>query len=72
MQYFGERGEINFDEECLSAFQFLKDKLISTPMIIVQDWSKQFEVMCDVSGTVLEVMLGKKHNKIFHPILVSN
>ncbi|XP_049397314.1 uncharacterized protein LOC125861468 [Solanum stenotomum] len=31
----------------------LKEKLVSTPVIISPDWSESFEVMCDASGTAL-------------------
>jgi len=32
-----------FDEECSVAFQTLKDKLMTTLVIIAPDWSKEFE-----------------------------
>lgn len=35
----------NFDDKCLEAFQVLKEKLVSTPFIIVLDWSKSFKLM---------------------------
>ncbi|XP_049378082.1 uncharacterized protein LOC125842823 [Solanum stenotomum] len=57
-----------FDDAFSKAFECLKEKLISTPMIISPDWSEPFEVMCDASGTALGVVLGKNHNKLFHPI----
>jgi len=40
------------------AFNRLKEKLISTPIIISPDWSEPFEVMCDASGMALGVVLG--------------
>jgi len=40
------------------AFNRLKEKLISTPIIISPDWSEPFEVMCDASGMTLGVVLG--------------
>lgn len=36
-----------FTDECLTAFNTLKQKLISTPMIVSPDWSSPFELMCD-------------------------
>ncbi|XP_049356741.1 uncharacterized protein LOC125821367 [Solanum verrucosum] len=57
-----------FDEACLRAFKCLKNKLISTPVIIGPDWAEPFEVMCDASGIALGFMLGQKRNKMFHPI----
>ena len=47
-----------FDDECLNAWEKLKIKLISMPIISAPDWSKPFEIICDASdfaiGTVLE------------------
>ncbi|XP_049369932.1 uncharacterized protein LOC125834821 [Solanum verrucosum] len=57
-----------FDETCLKAFECLKEKLISAPVIIGLDWAEPFEVMCDTSGTALGVVLGQKCNRMFHPI----
>ena len=41
---------------------------MSVPIIISSDWSKPFEVMCDVSGVSLGVVLGKTRDKTLHPI----
>jgi len=38
-----------FDVECLYAFELLKQKLISTHVIIAPDWNLGFELMCDAS-----------------------
>jgi hypothetical protein len=47
-----------FDDACLKSFNFLKEALISTPIIQPSDWSLPFEIMCDASdyamGGVLE------------------
>ena len=48
-----------FDDACLKAFESIKEKLISSPVIIVQNWAEPFEVMCDASGTALGVVLGQ-------------
>ncbi|XP_049414694.1 uncharacterized protein LOC125877445 [Solanum stenotomum] len=58
--------KFNFDDACMVAFKCLKEKLISTPVIISPDWSEPFEVMCDASGMTLGIVLGQKHNKLFH------
>ncbi|XP_049373971.1 uncharacterized protein LOC125839017 [Solanum verrucosum] len=60
--------KFHFDDACMVAFKCLKEKLVSTPVIISPDWSESFEVMCDASGTALGVVLGQKCNKLFHPI----
>ena len=35
----------NFDEKCLAAFETLKSRLISAPIIVVPDWTIPFEIM---------------------------
>ena len=57
-----------FDESCLKAFGELKEKLVPAPIIILSDWSKPFEVMCDSSRVDLGVVLGQRSDKIPHPI----
>ncbi|XP_015163290.1 uncharacterized protein [Solanum tuberosum] len=57
-----------FNDICMAAFQCLKEKLVSTPIIISPNWSKSFELMCDASGITLGVVLGKNRNKLSHPI----
>ena len=52
--------EFVFDETCKSAFQLLKDKLVSAPIIHAPDWDHPFEVMCDASDYALGVVLGQK------------
>ncbi|XP_049410598.1 uncharacterized protein LOC125873788 [Solanum stenotomum] len=60
--------KVHFDDACMLAFKCLKEILISTPVIISPDWSEPFEVMCDTRGMALGVVLGRKCNKLFHPI----
>ncbi|XP_059301873.1 uncharacterized protein LOC132053786 [Lycium ferocissimum] len=49
-----------FDDACLKAFEGLKERLTSTPIIIAPDWSQPFELMCDVSGFAMGAVLGQK------------
>lgn len=58
----------NFSDECLKAFKFLKEKLISAPILIAPDWNLPFELMCDASDTAVGAVLGQKKDKIFQPI----
>ncbi|KAK1431640.1 hypothetical protein QVD17_08144 [Tagetes erecta] len=57
-----------FDEECLQAFVFLKDQLVSAPILISPDWSLPFELMCDASDYAVGAVLGQRRDKYFHPI----
>ncbi|KAA3456837.1 Transposon Ty3-I Gag-Pol polyprotein [Gossypium australe] len=44
----------NFNQECLDAFNIIKDKLINSPIIIAPDWNLPFELMCDASDFAVE------------------
>ena len=54
----------NFFNDCLQAFELLKEKLITAPIIVAPDWSLPFEVMCDASDYALGAVLGQRRNKI--------
>ncbi|CAN6583472.1 unnamed protein product [Malus baccata var. baccata] len=59
-----------FDDECAKAFNHLKEKLTSAPIIVPPDWSLPFKLMCDASdyalGAVLEQMRDKKPHVIYY------
>lgn len=65
---------MNFDfaDALLKASECMKEKLIFAPVIIGPDWVEPFEVMRDASGNTLGVVLGQKHNRIFHQIYYDN
>lgn len=57
-----------FDESCLNAFDILKEKLISAPIIAAPNWKIDFELMCDASDYAVGAVLGQRKEKIFHAI----
>ncbi|XP_076906108.1 uncharacterized protein LOC143562078 [Bidens hawaiensis] len=57
-----------FDEECLKAFKFLKDQLVSAPILVSPDWNLPFELMCDASDSAVGAVLGERREKHFYPI----
>ncbi|PIN12195.1 DNA-directed DNA polymerase [Handroanthus impetiginosus] len=57
-----------FDDACLHAFNDLKGRLISAPIITVPDWSFSFELMCDASDFAVSAVLGQRKDKIFRSI----
>jgi len=57
-----------FNEVCLEAFNTLKAKLVSAPMITSPDWGQEFELMCDASDYVVGVVLRQRKVRIFHTI----
>lgn len=52
--------KFDFDDACRKAFQLLKDKLVSTPIIRAPDWSHPFDVMCDASDFEVGAVLGQR------------
>ncbi|XP_059302275.1 uncharacterized protein LOC132054249 [Lycium ferocissimum] len=55
-------------EDFLEAFDELKERLTTAPIIVTPDWSLPFELMCDASGFMVGPVLGQRHNKIMHLI----
>ncbi|XP_042005760.1 uncharacterized protein LOC121754476 [Salvia splendens] len=51
--------EFEFSDACKAAFQFLTDRLISSPIICAPDWNHLFEVMCDASDYAMGAVLGQ-------------
>ena len=58
----------DFDDQCLKAFLFLKEKLVSTPIVIAPNWNLPFELMCDVSDYAIGAVLGQKRERTFQVI----
>jgi len=55
-----------FNDECLSAFLWLKEVLISTPVMQAPNWELPFEVMCNASDYTVGAVLGqRKDNKSY-------
>jgi len=57
-----------FDKECVAAFESLKEKLTTAPIIIAPDWNYSFELMCDASDYVVGAVLGQRKGKLFYLI----
>ena len=60
--------EFIFDESCKKAFDTLKNKLISAPIIQAPIWSLPFEIMCNASDYAIGVVLGQRIRRIPHAI----
>ncbi|GAU36667.1 hypothetical protein TSUD_15800 [Trifolium subterraneum] len=61
-------SEFKFDDDCLNAFEILKEKLVSTPIIVAPQWDLPFELMCDASDYAVGAVLGQHRSKFFHAI----
>ncbi|RDX81083.1 Retrovirus-related Pol polyprotein from transposon 17.6, partial [Mucuna pruriens] len=52
--------EFVFNKECIQAFEELKTKLTSTPILQAPNWELPFELMCDASNLALGAILGQR------------
>ncbi|XP_071703889.1 uncharacterized protein [Rutidosis leptorrhynchoides] len=50
----------DFDDQCKEAFNTLKRKLTEAPILQSPDWTKPFEIMCDVSDFAAGAVLGQR------------
>ncbi|XP_070012186.1 uncharacterized protein [Nicotiana sylvestris] len=50
------------------AFEELKKRLVTAPIIVAPDWEQPFELMCDASDYVVGAMMGQRKDKLLHPI----
>ncbi|GJX86539.1 reverse transcriptase domain-containing protein [Tanacetum coccineum] len=54
--------------ECIEAFEILKNKLSEASILVAPDWDLPFEIMCDASDFAVGAVLGKCKTKHFQPI----
>ncbi|RDX64963.1 Retrovirus-related Pol polyprotein, partial [Mucuna pruriens] len=50
--------EFNFNQPCIEAFQELKSRLTSAPVLQAPSWDLPFELMCDASNSAIGAVLG--------------
>ncbi|KAL4383479.1 hypothetical protein GQ457_15G018740 [Hibiscus cannabinus] len=60
--------QFEFDDDCTKAFELLKNKLVTSPIVAPPDWTLPFELMCDASDYAVGAVLGQHKGKVFHPI----
>jgi hypothetical protein len=58
----------SFDKDCVVAFEFLKNALVSPPIIQSPKWNEPFEIMCDASDYAIGAVLGQKEGINFNVI----
>ncbi|KAL0543871.1 hypothetical protein IC582_018976 [Cucumis melo] len=56
------------DDNCKKAFDDLKQRLVSTPILQSPNWNLPFEIMCDASNLALGAGLGQMIDKKLHAI----
>ena len=57
-----------FDDQCLKAFVFLKEKLVSTLIVVAPHVNLSFELRCDASDYAVGAVLGQKRERTFQVI----
>ncbi|XP_074299019.1 uncharacterized protein LOC141630026 [Silene latifolia] len=57
-----------FDKACKEAFNELKGRLTSAPIIQAPDWSLPFEIMCDASDYALGAVSSQENGRASHVI----
>nr|GFA39814.1 reverse transcriptase domain-containing protein [Tanacetum cinerariifolium] len=57
-----------FSEDCIKAFQTLKQELTEAPILIAPNWDLPFELMCDASDFAIGAVLGQRYEKHFRLI----
>ncbi|KAK0580012.1 hypothetical protein LWI29_035005 [Acer saccharum] len=60
--------EFDMSDECMVAFDTLKDALTTAPVIVPPNWELPFELMCDASDYAIGAVLGQWVDKVPHVI----
>ncbi|XP_052885333.1 uncharacterized protein LOC128293828 [Gossypium arboreum] len=60
--------KFEFGPKCKEAFDTLKQKLVTAPIVQAPDWNYPFEIMCDASERSVGAVLGKNIDKEPHVI----
>ncbi|GJT60683.1 reverse transcriptase domain-containing protein [Tanacetum coccineum] len=63
-----EDVKFDFFDDCKKAFNILKEKLTTAPIIISPNWNMPFELMCDASDFAVGAVLGQRIDEKFKPI----
>ncbi|GJS97882.1 reverse transcriptase domain-containing protein [Tanacetum coccineum] len=61
-------AKFDFSKDCKKAFNKLKEKLTTAPIIISPDWNVPFELMCGTSDFAVGAVLGQRIDGKFKPI----
>ena len=62
-----------WNEECQQSLDMLKEKMVTTPILVFPDWTKPFHVHVYASGIALGVVLTQpREGDIDHPIAYSS
>ncbi|KAL4335487.1 hypothetical protein GQ457_07G008440 [Hibiscus cannabinus] len=60
-----EQGrQFEFNEDCTKAFELMKNKLVTAPIVESSNWTLPFELMCDANDYAVGVVLEQQKGKI--------
>ncbi|GJW22778.1 reverse transcriptase domain-containing protein [Tanacetum coccineum] len=65
-------AEFDFSDDCKKAFNILKEKLTTAPIITSPDWNVPFKLMCDTSDFAVGAVLRQRIDGKFKPIYYAN
>ncbi|GJV29786.1 reverse transcriptase domain-containing protein [Tanacetum coccineum] len=60
--------KFDFSDDCKKAFNILKEKLTTAPIIISPNWNMPFHIICDASDFAVGAVLGQRIDGKFKPI----
>jgi hypothetical protein len=65
--------QFHWTEECQQSFNMLKQKMVTAPILVFPDWSKEFNVHVDASSIALGFLLAQLGiGNIDHPLAFSS
>ena len=65
-------AKFDFYESCKAAFDEIKSRLVTTPIMVTLDWNKKFEIMCDANDYATGAVLRQRTKKMFKAIYYAN
>ena len=60
-------AKFNFDESCRFAFDEIKSKLVTAPIMLIPDWNNDFKIMCVASVLQWELYWYKELERYSRP-----
>nr|GEY59617.1 reverse transcriptase domain-containing protein [Tanacetum cinerariifolium] len=62
----------DFNEECIKAFETLKEKFTNVSIMVSPDWSQPFKLMCNASNFAVGAVLEQQEGKHFRLVYFSS
>ena len=65
-------AKFDFEESCRYAFEEIKSRLVTSPIMLTPGWNNDFEILCDASDYAMGAVLEQRIEKIFKAIYYAN